>query len=105
MSLESKSFSAGVLNGFNKLKQSDITKNQIFDIVQAVQKINTMVSEISATTDNESDGAIHINETIMRMDETRQQNSALVEQAAAAAKSLEDQAIALDTIVAKYRIS
>lgn len=52
----------------------------------------------------QSDGIVQINEAVTEMDEVTQQNAALVEQAAAAAKSLQDEAAQLSQVVSVFNI-
>jgi methyl-accepting chemotaxis protein len=60
--------------------------------------------EITAASDEQSEGIRQINHAIEQIDDMTQQNSALVEQAAAAAQSMHDQAIALGKAVSIFKI-
>ena len=60
------------------------------DVVAAVQRVTAIMTEISSATQEQRSGIEQVNEAISRMDEVSQQNAALVEEEAAAAKSLDD---------------
>jgi methyl-accepting chemotaxis protein len=62
------------------------------------------MAEISAASKEQSAGIEQVNQTITQMDETTQQNAALVEEATAAARAMEEQAQHLGTAVAIFRI-
>ena len=74
------------------------------EIVVSVKRVTDVVSEISSASHEQSSGIEKINVAISQMDETTQQNAALVEQAAAAAQSLQDQANKLSRIVSVFNI-
>jgi methyl-accepting chemotaxis protein-1 (serine sensor receptor) len=73
-------------------------------VVDAAQEVTQIVSEISAASTRQSSGIEEINVTVSHMDRTTQQNAALVEQAASAAASLEEQARLLDETVDRFRL-
>ena len=75
------------------------------DIVQAVQRVTDIMGEISAASAEQSGGIEQVNTAVMQMDQVTQQNAALVEQATAAAGSLEDQARHLREAVAVFRLA
>ncbi|VVD83548.1 chemotaxis protein [Pandoraea pneumonica] len=74
------------------------------DIVQAVQRVTDIMGEISAASAEQSGGIEQVNTAVMQMDQVTQQNAALVEQATAAAGSLEDQARHLREAVAVFQL-
>ncbi|MDN7184086.1 methyl-accepting chemotaxis protein [Caballeronia sp. SEWSISQ10-4 2] len=74
------------------------------EIVKAARHVTGIVSEISAASEEQSRGIDQINHAVTQMDNATQQNAALVEQAAAAAASLEEQARVLDDAVAVFRL-
>ena len=74
------------------------------EIVGSVQRVTAIMSEISSASAAQSAGIEETNRAVTLMDEMTQQNAALVEQAAAAAESLEEQAIALANAVAKFKL-
>jgi hypothetical protein len=62
------------------------------------------MAEISAASQEQSAGIEQVNQTITQMDETTQQNAALVEEATAAARSMEEQAGHLTDAVALFKL-
>ncbi|MDN7635332.1 methyl-accepting chemotaxis protein [Burkholderia cepacia] len=74
------------------------------DVTQAVARVTDIMGEIAAASAEQSRGIDQVNLTITQMDETTQQNAALVEQAAAASKSLEAQGRELSKTVAAFRM-
>ncbi|NCT70283.1 MAG: HAMP domain-containing protein [Xanthomonadaceae bacterium] len=74
------------------------------EIVASVQRVTDIMAEISAASQEQSSGIEQVNQTIVQMDETTQQNAALVEEATAAARSMEQQAQALSTSVAVFKL-
>ncbi len=74
------------------------------DIVDAVRRVSDIIGGISAASDEQSRGIEQVNVAVSHMDGMTQQNAALVEQAAAAAGSLEDQAQRLTGLMAAFRL-
>jgi methyl-accepting chemotaxis protein I, serine sensor receptor len=74
------------------------------EIVQAVRRVTDIMGEISAASEEQSDGIEQVNRAVTQMDSVTQQNAALVEEAAAAAASLEEQTRQLKDVVAQWRI-
>ena len=62
------------------------------EIVGAVKKVSDIIAEIAAASQEQSSGIEQVNKAITQMDEVTQQNAALVEEAAAASESLDEQA-------------
>ncbi|MEC5344075.1 methyl-accepting chemotaxis protein [Brenneria populi] len=75
------------------------------DIVASVTQVHSIMSEIATASDEQSRGITQINQAIVEMDSTTQQNAALVEQSSAAADSLEEQAALLKQAVSVFRLS
>jgi methyl-accepting chemotaxis protein len=75
------------------------------EIVASVRRVTDIMSEIAAASDEQSAGIEVVNQTIAHMDESTQQNAALVEQASAAARALEEQADALADAVSAFRLA
>ncbi|MEM5430994.1 methyl-accepting chemotaxis protein [Cupriavidus oxalaticus] len=75
------------------------------EIVQAVKRVTDIMGEISAASAEQSSGIEQVNQAVAQMDEVTQQNAALVEQAAAAAGAMEEQAGRLQGAVAMFRLS
>ncbi|WP_321963695.1 methyl-accepting chemotaxis protein [Paraburkholderia sp. J7] len=73
--------------------------NTMEQISLTIQRVYDVVGEIAAASQEQSRGIEQVNQAIAQMDSVTQQNAALVEQAAAAAMSLEDQASKLREIV------
>jgi len=74
------------------------------EVVASVRRVTDVVAEISAASSEQSTGIEEINRAITQMDEVTQQNAALVEEAAAAAQSLQDQAARLSEVVSVFKI-
>ncbi|MGC7405499.1 methyl-accepting chemotaxis protein [Pandoraea pneumonica] len=74
------------------------------EIVQAVKRVTDIMGEISAASAEQSGGIEQVNRAVTQMDEVTQQNAALVEEAAAAAGSLEEQANRLKSVVSVFRL-
>jgi len=74
------------------------------EIVASVQRVADIISEISAAAGEQSSGIGDVNGAVASLDHMTQQNAALVEQSAAAAEHLRDQARSLSGIVARFRI-
>jgi methyl-accepting chemotaxis protein len=75
------------------------------EVVKAVKRVTDIMGEISAASAEQSSGIEEINLAVTQMDAGTQQNAALVEQAAAAAQSLDDQAHALKQLVGKFQLA
>lgn len=75
------------------------------EIVTSVKHVADIMSEITSASQEQSDGIEQVNQAISQMDEMTQQNAALVEQAAAAAQSMQDQAVELSRAVSIFRLS
>jgi methyl-accepting chemotaxis protein len=73
-------------------------------VVASVQKVADIVADISAASNEQSAGIGNVNQAIIQMDQVTQQNAALVEQAAAAAGSLQDHARTLAQEVSVFRL-
>ncbi|MGF6596114.1 methyl-accepting chemotaxis protein [Paraburkholderia sp. GAS448] len=75
------------------------------EVTHAVQRVTDIMGEISAASNEQSTGIDQVNRAVAQMDEVTQQNAALVEQAAAAAGSMADQARQLKTAVAVFSLA
>ncbi|WP_374437770.1 methyl-accepting chemotaxis protein [Inhella sp.] len=73
------------------------------EIVDSVQRVTDIIGEISAATSEQSSGIGHVNDAVTQLDQVTQQNAALVEQSAAAAESLSEQATRVAASVAVFR--
>ncbi|MRW93642.1 HAMP domain-containing protein [Duganella sp. FT80W] len=74
------------------------------EIVTSVQRVTDIMGEISMATQEQSTGIDQINMAVGQMDTVTQQNAALVEEAAAAAASLQEQAAQLAEVVSVFRM-
>jgi len=74
------------------------------EIIGAVQRVTDIMGEIAAASQEQSSGIDQVARAVTQMDEVTQQNAALVEEAAAAAQSLEDQASRLRAAVAVFNL-
>jgi methyl-accepting chemotaxis protein len=74
------------------------------EIVASVQRVTDIMAEISAASQEQSSGIEQVNQTVTQMDEATQQNAALVEEATAAARAMEEQAGQLVEAVAIFRL-
>jgi methyl-accepting chemotaxis protein len=74
------------------------------EVVASVRRVTDIVGEITAASSEQSNGIEQVNMAITQMDEVTQQNAALVEQAAAAAGSLQDQAGKLSELVSVFKL-
>ncbi|MFI3155929.1 MAG: methyl-accepting chemotaxis protein [Methylococcaceae bacterium] len=74
------------------------------EIVSAIRGVTVIMSEIRAASVEQTSGIEQVNQAIGQMDEVTQQNAALVEEAAAAAESLEEQAQNLSVTVARFTV-
>jgi methyl-accepting chemotaxis protein len=73
-------------------------------VVASVSRVTQIMSAITDASSEQSTGIGHVNMAITEMDSVTQQNAALVEQAAAAAGSMQEQAAMLATLVARFRL-
>src|SRR5579875_1215284 len=80
----------------------DDTVSKVSD--DSVQRVTAILSDIAAASREQSSGIDQVNKAITQMDEVTQQNAALVEEAAAAAGSLEEQARALLETVRTFKV-
>jgi methyl-accepting chemotaxis protein-2 (aspartate sensor receptor) len=75
------------------------------EIVASVKRVTDIMGEISAASEEQSSGIDQVNRAVSQMDEVTQQNAALVEEAAAAAGSLQEQAERLAEAVAVFKVN
>jgi methyl-accepting chemotaxis protein len=75
------------------------------EITDSIKQVADLVSDIAAASAEQSTGIDQVNKALAQMDEVTQQNSALVEENAATAKTLESQAKAMDERIAFFRIA
>jgi methyl-accepting chemotaxis protein len=75
------------------------------EIVASVQRVGDMIAEITAAATEQSAGIGQVNVAVTQLDQMTQQNAALVEQSAAAAESLREQALRLSGVVGAFRLA
>ncbi|WP_250492588.1 methyl-accepting chemotaxis protein [Caballeronia sp. GAWG1-1] len=75
------------------------------EVVRAVRRVTDIMGEISAASAEQKTGIELISHAVAQMDAGTQQNAALVEEAAAAAQSLDDQAKGLNALVGKFQLA
>jgi len=80
------------------------TGGTINEIVASVKRVTDIVNEISSASKEQSSGIEQVNQAVVQMDRATQQNAALVEQASAAAHSMAEQAQALRSTVAVFKV-
>jgi methyl-accepting chemotaxis protein len=75
------------------------------EIVDSVRRVSDMIGQISAASNEQSEGISHVNLAVSELDQMTQQNAALVEESAAAAESLREQAQRLAQVVSTFKLS
>jgi methyl-accepting chemotaxis protein len=90
-----------VAAGSKLVGQAGVTMDEV---VASVKRVTDIMSEIANASQEQSAGIEQVNLSIIEMDGMTQQNAALVEQAAAAAQSLQDQAGELQRVVSVFRL-
>jgi len=91
-----------VTDGSELVNQSGKT---LEEIVKSVKRVTDIIAEISAASQEQAGGIDQVNKAIVQIDETTQNNAALVEETAAAAQSMQDQAAELLREVETFKIS
>jgi methyl-accepting chemotaxis protein len=87
--------------GSKLVEQAGQTMEQV---VSSVQRVTDIMAEISTAGDEQSAGIEQINQAVSEMDTVTQQNAALVEEAAAAAEAMQNQAANLERVVSVFRL-
>ncbi len=88
--------------GSTQVEEAGSTMQQVVD---SINRVTSIMSEIAVATAEQSDGVSQVNQAIAQMDDVTQQNAALVEQAAAAAVSLQEQSAQLAQVVSVFKLS
>jgi methyl-accepting chemotaxis protein len=73
-------------------------------VVVSVRRVTDIMAEIASASHEQSAGIEQVNQAIAQMDQVTQQNAALVEEAAAAAESLQNQAATLAQAVSIFQV-
>jgi len=104
-----KEIKALIDDSVNKVKQGgELVENAgstMQEVVSSIQRVTEVVAEISVASQEQSRGINETNAAIGQMDEVTQRNAALVEEAAAGAQSLQEQAVRLDNAVNTFKLS
>lgn len=87
--------------GSRLVNQAGSTMN---DIVSSVKRVTDIMGEIMSASQAQMDGIQQVNQAIKEMDSVTQQNAALVEEAAAAAGSMSDQASNLEAVLSVFKV-
>jgi methyl-accepting chemotaxis protein len=87
--------------GSRQVDQAGATMNEI---VIAVKRVTDIMAEIAAASSEQSAGIEQVNQAIVQMDTVTQQNAALVQEAAAATESMQEQAATLDVVVSTFKL-
>jgi methyl-accepting chemotaxis protein len=74
------------------------------EIVTSVQRVTDIIGEITASSLEQSDRIGEVNSSVLELDHMTQQNAALVEESAAAAESLKEQAVNLAAVVSTFKL-
>ena len=91
-----------VKEGVDLVNKTGLSLNEI---MQSIKQVSDIVSGIATASAEQATGIEHVNKSLVEMDEVTQQNSAVVEENAATAKLLEQQAKTMDGLVAVFRIA
>ena len=91
-----------VTDGSAQVRQAGSTMSEI---VASVQRVTDIMAEISAASQEQSAGIEQVNQTVVQMDGATQQNAALVEEASAAARSMQQQAARLVESVGVFTLA
>ena len=79
--------------------------NTIAEVVSSVKDVNNLVAEISAASQEQSQGIAQVSDTVQQLEKVTQQNAAMVEEATAAAGSLEEQAALLIKAIGTFKLA
>ncbi|WP_241051725.1 methyl-accepting chemotaxis protein [Achromobacter xylosoxidans] len=85
--------------------QAENAGTTMHEVVASVKRVTDIMGEIAAASQEQATGIEQVNRAVSQMDEVTQQNAALVEEAAAAAGAMQDQAHALVGAVGVFRLS
>jgi methyl-accepting chemotaxis protein len=97
-----------ISDSVSKIENGNVLVNQSGEtmekVVTSIKRVNDIMSEIAAASAEQATGIDEVGKAITQMDEVTQQNAALVEEAAAAAESLQSQAVQLTERVASFKM-
>ena len=86
--------------GARLVDQAGVTMEEI---VMSIKRVTDIMGDITAASQEQSSGIEQVNQAIIQMDQVTQKNTTLVEEAAAAARSLQDQAGELVQVVSVFQ--
>ncbi len=92
---------ARVEEGSGQVDRAGVTMNEI---VRSIGQVTVIMNEIAGASEEQRAGIEQVNGAIVEMDRVTQQNAALVEEAAAAAVAMQEQAAALSQVVGTFRL-
>jgi methyl-accepting chemotaxis protein len=90
-----------VHEGSSLVEQAGVT---MAEVVESVRRVTDIMGEITAASVEQSAGIAQVSQTIVEMDQTTQQNAALVEEAAASASAMQEQAARLARAVSVFKL-
>ena len=82
----------------------DQTGTTMEEIVASIKRVSDIIAEITVASDEQRAGIMQVNDAVAQMDQVTQQNASLVEEAAAAAEALQEQAQNLAEVVSVFRL-
>ena len=85
-------------------KQVEQAGQTMGEIVSSVKRVSDLIGEITASSTEQRDGIAQVNQAVANLDQMTQQNAALVEESAAAASAMRDQAQRLAEVVAVFNV-
>ncbi|MBC7916415.1 MAG: MCP four helix bundle domain-containing protein [Rhodoferax sp.] len=95
---------ASVANVETGTRLADSAGQTMQEIVQSVQSVSSIIGSITATSAEQSDDMQQVNGAMSELEQVTQQNAALVEESAAAAGSLREQAETLESLIGRFRL-
>ena len=81
------------------------TTSQMRAIDEAVNRVSTIIMEVAKASSEQAEGIAQVNQAVAHLDDSTQQNAALVEQAAATAQRLAQRAVVLDEAVRLFTVA
>ncbi|MDD2547479.1 MAG: methyl-accepting chemotaxis protein, partial [Burkholderiaceae bacterium] len=103
-----KEIKALISNSANEVKAGTLLAHEagttMQQVVESVQQVSAVIEDISQASREQTNGIEQINQAVSQMDQGTQQNAALVEEAAAAASALQQQAHELTQVVATFQL-
>jgi methyl-accepting chemotaxis protein len=85
--------------------KADVAGASMTSVIRGIQQVSDIVNEITAASDEQNRGIEQVHQAISQIDSVTQQNAALVEQSAAAAQSLQEQAAQMSHAIAVFRVA